>query len=103
MAGALGRPAKLLVKSPILLVMSLYVAFIFGTTYLLFTTFPDVFEGQYGFTVATSGLAYLGLGVALFVALVINRTFGERVRAARMKAEGTNQPRPEHRLILMIW
>ncbi|KAI1193011.1 fluconazole resistance protein 1 [Nemania serpens] len=102
LAGALGRPAKLLVKSPILLVMSLYVAFIFGTTYLLFTTFPDVFEGQYGFTVATSGLAYLGLGVALFVALVINRTFGERVRAARMKAEGTNQPRPEHRLILMI-
>ncbi|KAI1158395.1 fluconazole resistance protein 1 [Nemania serpens] len=102
LAGALGRPTKLLIKSPILLVMSIYVAFIFGTTYILFTTFPDVFEGQYGFTVATSGLAYLGLGVALFVALVINRTFGERVRAARMKADGTNHPRPEYRLILMI-
>ncbi|KAI1170816.1 putative MFS transporter [Nemania sp. FL0916] len=100
--GALGRPTKLLIKSPILLVMSLFVAFIFGTTYLLFTTFPDVFEGQYGFTVATSGLTYLGLGVALFVALIINRTYGERVRAARMKADGVTQPRPEYRLLFMI-
>ncbi|KAI1183077.1 fluconazole resistance protein 1 [Nemania serpens] len=89
LAGALGPPTKLLINSPILLVMSLYVAFIFGTTYLLFTTFPDVFEGQYGFTVSTSGLAYLGLGVALFVALIINCTFGERVRATRMKADAS--------------
>ncbi|TRX87740.1 hypothetical protein FHL15_011365 [Xylaria flabelliformis] len=103
LAGALVRPTKLLIKSPILLVMSLYVAFIFGTTYILFTTFTSVFEDQYGFTTATSGLTYLGLGVALLVALIINRTLGGRVQAARMKAHGTEQPRPEYRLLLMIW
>jgi predicted MFS family arabinose efflux permease len=92
----------MLFQSPILLVLSLYVAFIFGTTYLLFTTFPAVFEGQYGFTVSTSGLAYLGLGVALFVAMVISRTFGDRIQAARMKADGVTQPRPQYRLILMM-
>jgi predicted MFS family arabinose efflux permease len=92
----------MLFQSPILLVMSLYVAFIFGTTYLLFTTFPEVFEGQYGFTVATSGLAYLGLGVALSVAVIISRTFGDKIQAARMKADGVTQSQPKYRLILMI-
>ncbi|KAI0975928.1 fluconazole resistance protein 1 [Xylaria arbuscula] len=101
--GALVRPTKMLFQSPILLVLSLYVAFIFGTTYLLFTTFPVVFEDQYGFTVATSGLAYLGLGVALFVAMIISRTFGDRIQAARMKTDGTTQSKPQYRLLLMIY
>ncbi|KAI0394203.1 fluconazole resistance protein 1 [Xylariaceae sp. FL0594] len=99
---ALVRPTKMLLQSPILLVMSLYVAFIFGTAYLLFTTFPAVFEGQYGFTAATSGLAYLGLGGALGVAMVISRTFGDRVQAARKKADGVTEPQPKYRLIPMI-
>ncbi|KAI3336644.1 fluconazole resistance protein 1 [Xylariaceae sp. AK1471] len=101
--GALVRPTKMLFQSPILLVLSFYVAFIFGTNYLLFTTFPAVFEGQYGFTVSTSGLAYLGLGAALFVAIAISRTFGDRIQAARMKAHGVTQPRPQYRLLPMIY
>ncbi|GKZ23771.1 hypothetical protein AbraIFM66951_004137 [Aspergillus brasiliensis] len=62
---ALTRPTHLLLHSPILLIISIYMALIFGTMYLLFTTFTDVFETQYGFTTATSGLVYLGLGVSL--------------------------------------
>ncbi|EED19989.1 MFS multidrug transporter, putative [Talaromyces stipitatus ATCC 10500] len=58
------HPILLLVKSPILLVISLYVTLVFGIMYLLFTTFTDVFEGQYGFSISISGLVYLGLGVA---------------------------------------
>ncbi|KAK8029362.1 hypothetical protein PG991_006418 [Apiospora marii] len=100
---ALVRPTMLLIRSPVLLIMSLYVALVFGLMYLLMTTFTDVFEGHYGFTTATSGLAYLGLGVTLIVAMVVFRTVGSRVLAARMEAEGVTRPRPEHRLILMIW
>ena len=100
---ALIRPTMLLVRSPVLLVMSTYVALVFGLMYLLFTTFTDVFEGQYGFGTATSGLVYLGLGVALIIAMVIFGILGDRVQAAQMKADGVQQPRPEYRLILMIF
>lgn len=55
------RPLKLLLFSPIVLLLSLFAAVVFGQTFLLFTTFPTVFEEQYGFTTGTSGLSYLGV------------------------------------------
>lgn len=100
---ALVRPTMMLLRSPILLVISLYVALVFGLMYLLFTTFTDVFETQYGFTTALSGLTYLGLGVALLAAMVTFSALNERVTKARMAADGTDTKRPEYSLILMIW
>ncbi|KAK9850068.1 putative MFS transporter [Penicillium brevicompactum] len=97
------RPLMLLVQSPILLVISLYVALVFGVMYLLFTTFTGVFEGQYGFSMAISGLTYLGLGVALLFSMLIFNMFNARVLASRMKADRVQQPRPEYRLLFMIW
>jgi hypothetical protein len=46
---------------------SLYCAFMFGLIYLLFTTFPAVFETTYHFATDISGLAYLGLGVGVIM------------------------------------
>ncbi|ROV93375.1 hypothetical protein VMCG_08407 [Cytospora schulzeri] len=102
LVAALIRPSKLLIRSPILLVISIYVALVFGTMYILFTTFTDVFEGQYGFSTSVSGLTYLGLGVALVAAMITFRTFGDRVQQSRMRADGVQTPKPEYRLVLMI-
>lgn len=99
---ALIRPSKLLIRSPVLLVISIYVALVFGTMYLLFTTFTDVFEGQYGFTTTTSGLSFLGLGIALIAAMVTFRSSGDPIQKWRMRAEGVNTPKPEYRLVTMI-
>ena len=45
---SLVRPMKMLIFLPQVLILSFYTAFVFGLIYLLFTTFPAVFEGQYG-------------------------------------------------------
>lgn len=79
------RPIMLLVRSPILFMISLYVTLVFGVMYLLFTTFTTVFEGQYGFSTSISGLTYLGLGVALVISMVLFNLLNGRVQAARMK------------------
>lgn len=102
LATTLVRPCELLVKSPVLLAISVYVALIFGTMYLLFTTFTSVFEGQYGFSTSMSGLVYLGTGVALVFALVAFHGFNGRVQRSRMRAEGATGPKPEYHLIMMI-
>lgn len=44
------RPTVLLFRSPILFVISLYVALVFGVMYLLFTTFTSAIEGRWGAT-----------------------------------------------------
>ncbi|KAL9127160.1 MAG: hypothetical protein Q9217_003913 [Psora testacea] len=103
LAQALVRPTMLLVRSPVLLALSLYAALVFGVIYLLFTTFNGVFRGQYGFSTSISGLVYLGLGIALVVGVVIFGNLNPRIQAARMKADGVDKPKPEYRLLLMIW
>lgn len=100
---ALIRPTTLLLRSPIVLALSLYAALVFGVIYLLFTTFNGVFRGRYGFSASVSGLVYLGLGIALVLGVVIFGNLNPRIQAARMKADGVDKPKPEYRLLLMIW
>ncbi|KAJ8120367.1 hypothetical protein ONZ43_g2907 [Nemania bipapillata] len=47
---ALTRPLRFLITSPIIFLISLYIAFNFGVTMLLFATFPTVFEQTYGWS-----------------------------------------------------
>ncbi|CUS15043.1 unnamed protein product [Tuber aestivum] len=62
---ALVRPLKMLILSPIVLALSVFVAIVYRYLYLLLTTFPIVFQETYGFTAGTNGLTYIGFGVAL--------------------------------------
>src|SRR5947207_5988680 len=44
------RPTKMLFRSPIVFLLSVFVAVVYGYLYLLFTTISTVFEGKYGFS-----------------------------------------------------
>ena len=55
------RPLRLLVTEPIVFLLSIYMAFIYGLLYLFFTAYPIVFEQIHGFNPGVSGLTYFGL------------------------------------------
>ncbi|TQV94381.1 hypothetical protein V2A60_002589 [Cordyceps javanica] len=97
------RPIKMLIFSPVVLILSVYVAFVMGLLYLLFATFSGVFVGQYGFTMGTSGLAYLGLGIGEMLGVVVFGALGDKIVASRTAAENLGTARPEFRLVLMKW
>lgn len=94
------RPLKLLICSPIVLLVSLYAGVVFGLVYLLFTTFSNVFREVYGFSEGTSGLAYLGLGVGMLVGLVLFTKLSDKLLG---QSQGDTVACPENRLILMKW
>lgn len=56
------RPFRMLFASPIIFLLSAYVAVVFGYTYILFTTITDVFESVYGFSTGSASLTFIGLG-----------------------------------------
>ncbi len=58
---AIVRPTKMLLFSPIVFLLSLYMAIVYGYLYLLFTTITAVYEQEYGFSQGSAGLAYLGM------------------------------------------
>ncbi|OLN98046.1 putative transporter C1529.01-like protein 8 [Colletotrichum chlorophyti] len=101
LAQAIVRPTKMLIFSPIVLLISLYCAFMFGLTYLLYTTFPGVFQGKYGWSPSIAGLAYLGLAFGMLFAVgVVGAVSDKQVRGAK---DAGAQVRPEIRLFLSVW
>ncbi|CCX16704.1 Similar to Uncharacterized transporter C1529.01; acc. no. Q9USN4 [Pyronema omphalodes CBS 100304] len=98
---ALARPFSMLFRSPIILAMSTHMAVVYGYLYLLFTTFPTVFEGKYGFSTATVGLSYLGIGCGSLLGLLVLGMVSDRILVSLTKKHG--ERKPEYRLPPMAW
>lgn len=96
---ALIRPTKMLLFSPIVLCASLYNAVVFGLMFLLFDTFPQVFEQAYGFSPGVQGLAYLGFGFGTLLSMAITTKYSDRL----MRNSTDTKARPELRLKLMMY
>jgi DHA1 family multidrug resistance protein-like MFS transporter len=68
------RPMRLLVTEPIVLLLSIYMAFIYGLLYLFLTAYPIVFQQIHGFNGGVGGLPYFGmiigmLGAGVYIVL----------------------------------
>lgn len=62
------RPLRLLVTEPIVLLLSIYMAFIYGLLYLFLTAYPIVFQQIHGFSGGVGGLPYFGMIVGMLIA-----------------------------------
>ena len=63
------RPLRILFTQPIVMIMALYQALIFATTYSLYTQFQPIYGGDYGFSTLQVGLVYLGPGLGFLTAV----------------------------------
>ena len=61
---SLVRPFQLCFLEPIVLLLNLYIALIYGILYIWFEAFPIVFEETHGFNPGESGLAFMGILVS---------------------------------------
>jgi len=55
------RPLRILFTEPIVLLLSLYMAFIYGLLYLFLTAYPIVFQQIHGFNPGVGGLPLIGM------------------------------------------
>ncbi|KAL7627060.1 hypothetical protein AAE478_003836 [Parahypoxylon ruwenzoriense] len=93
---ALSKPWILLFKEPIVFLMSLYMAIIYGTLYMLFAAFPIVFQQNRGWSAGIGGLAFLGILVDTLFA--ISYTFPDNNRYIRVQQKHGAFAPPEARL-----
>lgn len=96
---ALIRPTKMLILSPIVLLLSIYMAVVYGYLYLLFTTLTLVFESKYHFSQGAVGLSFLGIGIGSMLGLVIFGALSDKT-VKKMAAKG--EMKPEYRLPPLI-
>lgn len=90
------RPLRILVTEPIVLLLSIYMAFIYGLLYLFLTAYPIVFQRIHGMNLGVGGLPYFGMIIGmLFAGITIALT---QPSYNRKLAANNNVPIPEWRL-----
>ena len=94
------RPLKMLFTEPILFLVTLYNAFIYGMLYLFLTAVPLIFIGKYGWSQGVGELPYISmlLGTLLGGVIVI---LGEK-RYNLVMDKNNGKPIPEERLPPMM-
>lgn len=93
---SLVRPWILLFKEPIVAVLSIYMAIIYGTLYMLFGAFPIVFQLNRGWSEGIGGLAFLGVAVGMIIAVMLGPFVNKRYM--KIAAEHGGIAPPEARL-----
>lgn len=94
---ALSRPWLLLIYEPIVTLLSIYIAIIYGVLYSLFGAFPIVFQKGRGWSPGIGGLAFLGVLVGMLIALAYI-IFYENDRYGRIADKHGGIAPPETRL-----
>ena len=62
------RPLRILATEPIVLLLSIYMAFIYGLLYLFLTAYPLVFQEVHGMNPGVGGLPYFGMIFGMLIA-----------------------------------
>lgn len=91
-ATAIARPTKMLIRSPIVMILSIYISIVYSYMYLLFTTFTPIFEHLYRFNSGEADLAYLGLGVGLCIGEVTVGPFAGWYTKRQRTIHGCTKP-----------
>jgi hypothetical protein len=94
---ALTRPWILLFREPIVLLLSIYMAIIYGTLYMLFGAFPIVYQQGRGWSQGIGGLAFIGVAVGMIAAVVYSIWDNKRYNRA-IEASESGIAAPEARL-----
>lgn len=94
------RPTKMLTRSPIVFMISLYNAITYAYIYIMFTTFTPVFEKQYGWSTGIVGLSFLGMGLGSISGQFGFTYFGNRTMRKHLER---GDAKPEHRLNVAIF
>ena len=101
MRKSLIRPFKLLTTQPIVQVLALYMAFIYGLLYLVLSTFPVLWERVYHESIAIGSLNYISLGLGFFIGAQGAARLNDRIYRYLKKKNG-NVGRPEFRAPLLL-
>ncbi|CAE6405591.1 unnamed protein product [Rhizoctonia solani] len=99
-ANALLRSIKFLMFDPVMTIMAIYMAVMYGTMYLQLTTFASIWTERYGESVGIAGLNYLFMGAGFTLGAQLGARVLDRIYK-HLKERNNGIPTPEMRLPLL--
>ncbi|KAL8724923.1 MAG: hypothetical protein Q9166_007671 [cf. Caloplaca sp. 2 TL-2023] len=97
---ALSRPWIMLLREPIVLLLSVYLAIVYGTLYMMFGAFPIVYQQNRHWSQGIGSLPFLGVLIGMLLAVIYTIPDNKRYqRVERMAiSKGAHGAPPEARL-----
>ncbi|EMD41088.1 hypothetical protein CERSUDRAFT_111661 [Gelatoporia subvermispora B] len=91
-------PFKLVLFDRMALALDIWTSLVLGILYLAFQAWPIIFEQKHGFNVQSTGLAFLGMGIGMALAVALQPLWNRYNRREAAKYGGN--PPPETRLVM---
>ncbi|KAF2460448.1 MFS multidrug transporter [Lineolata rhizophorae] len=101
LATSFQRPFRMLATQPIIQLLALYMAYIYGLMYLVLTTYPVLWADTYHESMGIGGLNYISLGLGFFFGAQIGGRLNDRIYR-KLKKRNNNETRPEYRAPAMV-
>lgn len=98
----LKRPWILLFCEPIVLLLSLYHAIIYGILYMLFGAFPIVYRQGRGWNEGISGLPFVAVAIGVLLAITYVILVDNKQYMKKVQASGKGYTTPEARLPMCL-
>ncbi|KAL8832154.1 MAG: hypothetical protein Q9191_000427 [Dirinaria sp. TL-2023a] len=99
---ALVRPFILLGTQPIIQILALYMAFLYGVVYLVLTTLPILWTTRYHESIGIAGLNYISLGIGYLIGTQSTARINDVIYQLLKERRGEGVGRPEFRLPLLV-
>jgi DHA1 family multidrug resistance protein-like MFS transporter len=64
------KPAQMMAREPILIVMTIYISLVYGILYLIFFAYPFSFEGDRGMSPSIGSLPFIAIFIGVLIACV---------------------------------
>ncbi|EMC92415.1 hypothetical protein BAUCODRAFT_77726 [Baudoinia panamericana UAMH 10762] len=94
------KPLLMIVREPILIIMTIYISLVYGILYLIFFAFPISYQYDRGFAFGTSSLPFIAIFVGVLIACCIMAW--ETVAVFTPKLKKAKKLIPEERLPPMV-
>lgn len=89
---SLSRPWVLLIREPIVLLLSIYTAIVYKNLYLTFVAFPIVYQDARYWSQGMGGLAFIGVAVGMVLGIMLTVYDNQRDNGAAAKHGGAAPP-----------
>ncbi|KAH7362765.1 major facilitator superfamily transporter [Plectosphaerella cucumerina] len=97
---AISRPFVLSFTEPVLFLWNVYISVIYAVVQLAYVAFPIIYQDGRGFSVAISGLAYIGVFVGISLVLVTEPLL-RRLVNMHPRNPATGRPEPEATVLII--
>lgn len=96
------RPFVMLATQPIIQVLALYMAYIYGIMYLVLASFPSLWTSQYNESISIGGLNYISIGIGFFIGSMAGSRASDVIYRRLRDRTADKQAKPEFRLPLLF-